>query len=82
MKNKELENYYNTFLDLFAYSGRKQLLEELETTVDQLNDLRSIQDAQDLAFRQGQLEALLTILNFETSVRKAIDSIEEDENAL
>lgn len=82
MKNKELETYYNTFLDLFAYSGWKQLLEELETTVDQLNDLRSIQDAQDLAFRQGQLEAILTILNFETSVRKAIDTIEEDENAL
>jgi hypothetical protein len=82
VKNKELESYYGNFLDLFTTPGWKQLLEDLETTVTQLNDIRSIRDAQDLAYRQGQLESISIFLNFETSVRKAIDSIEEDENAL
>ena len=82
MKNKELETYYNNFLDLFITPGWQQFLEDLGTTVDQLNDIRSIDGIQDLAYRQGQLETVTTFLNFEASVRETIRALEEDENDL
>jgi len=82
MKDRELDSYYSNFLSLFLHPGWLQLLQELGTTEQQLSEIRSIRDGQDLVFRQGQLEAITTILNFEESVRKTIETIEEDENAL
>lgn len=82
MKNKELEDYYGSFFELFTLPGWKNLVEQVQTTVDQLNQIRTIRDHRDLDFRQGQLDALTTLLNFEASIRQTMDTLEADENAV
>lgn len=81
MNNKELEEYYDNFLDLFNHKGWKQLLEDLGSTAKNLNDVATIRDERDLDFRQGQLTTITTLLNFPESVRQTIDSIEAEEDA-
>lgn len=82
MKNKELESYYDNFFELFNTSGWIQIQEQIKETVNQVNDIRSIKDHRDLDFRQGQLDALRTLLNFEASIRQTVESIEAEEDAV
>ena len=82
MKNKELESYYDNFFELFGTAGWKQLQKELETTAENINDIRSIKDPRDLDFRQGQLDVVRTMLNFEASIRQTVESIEAEEDAV
>lgn len=79
MNNKELETYYNNFLDLFSLPGWKQLLDQLGSTADSLNSVSTIRDSRDLDFRQGQLAVITTLLNFQASVDQTVASIEAEE---
>lgn len=82
MKDQDLDKFYNNFLALFTLPGWTQLLEELEITVAQINDIRSTSDNQDLFYRKGQLDTVTTLLNFESSIRETVRTLEEDEDAL
>jgi hypothetical protein len=79
VNNKDLERYYDNFFELFNLDGWKQLQEQLETTATQINDIRAIKDPRDLDFRQGQLDALRTLLNFEDSIRQTVVALEVEE---
>lgn len=79
MNNKELETYYNNFLDLFSLPGWKQLLDQLRSTADSLNTVTTIRDCRDLDFRQGQLAVITTLLNYQASVDQTVASIEAEE---
>ena len=80
MNNKELEEYYSNFLELFNLPGWKQLLDQLRTTADSLNNVSTIRDSRDLDFRQGQLNAISTLLNFQASIDQTIASLEAEAN--
>lgn len=82
MKNKELERYYDNFFDIFHTEGWKQLQDQLEVTVNQLNDIRTIKDPRDLDFRQGQLDAIRTLVNFEASIRQTVEALEAEEDVV
>lgn len=84
MNNKELESYYDNFIDLFSLPGWKQLQEQLEATEANLNQIRTIKDHRDLDFRQGQMDVLVTLLSFEASIRQTIEALgaEESSNAV
>lgn len=77
--NKEIEEYYENFLELFSLPGWKQLLEQLQATANSLNNVVTIRDNRDLDFRQGQLAVITTLLNFQASVDATIASIEAGE---
>lgn len=76
---KEIEDYYDSFLELFSLPGWKQLLEQLQATAEGLNNVATIRDTRDLDFRQGQLAVITTLLNFQASVDATIASIEAGE---
>lgn len=74
--NKELEDYYENYLDLFALPGWKQLLDNLRLTAETLNNVATIRDCRDLDYRQGQLATITTLLNFQDTISQTIASIE------
>lgn len=79
MNNKELENYYGNFLELFLLPGWKQLQEQLRQTAESLNDVSTIRDQRDLDFRQGQLKTITTLLAFQVTVEQTLTSIETED---
>ena len=63
--DRDDEAYYNSYFDLFRTDGWKQLIGELTQNAATNNNVTVVKDTQDLYFRQGQLEVLLYLLQFE-----------------
>ena len=75
----EEEKYYECYFDLFLTSGWKQLITEIE---DSLNDysIEDIKDEKHLAFVQGERAALKRLANFEAGIRNSYDyNLEADD---
>ena len=75
----ELEKYYNNYFSLFRNKGWKQLMEELNNTVAQTNDVQNIKDSEDLFIRKGQLAVMANILNLEATVRASHEQVVAEE---
>jgi hypothetical protein len=75
--DRDDEQYYNNYFDLFRNDGWKQLVEELTDTAANINNVAVIKDAQDLFFRQGQLDILWMLLKFEDSINNSYDDLVE-----
>lgn len=73
--DREDEKYYNDYFDLFRSDGWKQLIEELTQNAATINNVAVIKDAEDLFFRQGQLEVLVSLLKFEDSINNSYDDL-------
>ena len=71
----ELEKYYNNYFSLFRNKGWKQLMEELENTAKNTNDLQLVKDNEDLCIRKGQLAVIANVLNLETTVRDSHEQV-------
>lgn len=77
--NKELETYFDNFNQLFNNKGFKQLLEEISVTTNQLSDVQTVKDIEELFFRKGQLAAFATILNLESTIKATREQAEAEE---
>jgi len=77
LMDRDDEQYYNNYFDLFRNDGWKQLVEELTDTAANINNVAVIKDAQDLFFRQGQLDILWMLLKFEDSINNSYDDLVE-----
>ena len=78
--NREDEKYYNDYFDLFRSDGWKQLTEELTQNAYAINNVALVKDAEDLFFRQGQLEVLVYLLQFEDSIMEtSFDELETND---
>ena len=73
--DRDDEAYYNSYFDLFRTDGWKQLTEELTQNAATNNNVAVIKDAEDLFFRQGQLEVLVYLLQFEDSINNSYDDL-------
>lgn len=76
---REEELYYNNFFDLFGSDGWKQLIKELEEK-EKGYDVSLINDVESLNFCKGELNVLRSLLNFETFIESAYDSIKTTSN--
>ena len=74
---KEVEQYYNIYFELFRSDGWKQLTEELTEVAAHTNNVAIVKDAQDLFFRQGQLDILMWLLKFEDSINNNYEDLVE-----
>lgn len=79
--NKELEDYYNNFFELFRTNGWKQLIEELNNNIEQTDNLETVKDEQDLFFRKGQLSVFKSFTNLELVIRTAQEQAELEEES-
>jgi hypothetical protein len=76
--DKQLEEYYNNYFDLFNNKGYKQLIEDLKANVVVINNVDAVKDESDMYFRKGQLNVLASLLSFETTIYNAFEEINND----
>ena len=75
----ELETYFNNYNELFNHEGFKQLIQELSTNAQQLADIQTVKDQEDLYFRKGQVAALATVINLQGTIEAAREQAEVEE---
>jgi hypothetical protein len=76
--DRELEEYFDNYFSLFNHPGFKQLVSEITANAEKLADIQSVKDAEELFYRKGQVAALATVINVETTVRATRDQAEEE----
>lgn len=78
--DRELEEYFDNYNELFNRKGYSQLLQEIHNKIAVLNDVSSIKDDNDLFFRKGQIEAYRTVLALQDTVDAARSQAEDVED--
>ena len=76
--DRTLQEYYEALFTTFSTDGWKLFIEDMQSNFDTLNNVANIADAKELHFKQGQLSALSTLINFETAMRNAYDVAEAE----
>jgi hypothetical protein len=74
MIDQELEQYYNTYRDLFASEGFKLLVEDLGNSSIGINSIENAKDTNDMHFRKGQMAVIAHIINLEAQIDAAEES--------
>ena len=70
----EDEKYVNSMYEMFRTDGWKQLLEDLQKNIVNINSVEATKDNDDMWFRKGQLN----ILTFITSLEAQAENMEAD----
>ena len=78
--DKETQDYFDRYFDLFASQGWKQFIEDMEDNRTLMSDLLTVKDANDLYYRKGQLEVLNRIVNFQLAIENAYEEVTNEEN--
>lgn len=77
--DKETEEYYNKYFDLFTTDGWKQLIEDLKQNALAINSVEATKDANDLYLRKGQLNVLAYLLNLESTVNTNFEELQKED---
>lgn len=77
--DKETEEYYSKYFDLFRTEGWKQLIEELRQNAMMINSVENTKDRDDLFIRKGQLKVLAYLLNFESNMETSFAELEKED---
>ena len=77
--DKETEEYYNKYFDLFTTDGWKQLIEELRQNALAINSVEATKDSDDLYIRKGQLNVLAYLLNLESTVNNNFEELQKED---
>lgn len=77
--DKETEEYYSKYFDLFRTEGWKQLIEELKQNAMLINSVENTKDQEDLFIRKGQLKVLAYLLNFESNMETSFAELEKED---
>lgn len=77
--DKELQTHYENMFSMMATSGWKTLMEDTQRIKDTLSDITSVTDAQQLYFRQGQVDNLNWLLGLKGLYEKAYEDLTSEE---
>lgn len=77
--DKELQTYYEETFSTMATQGWSFLMEDLEKLKQELENIRTVKDAQSLSYRQGQLDILDLILNRKKTCEEIYDQLLQEE---
>lgn len=77
--DKELQTYYEETFSMMATEGWKALMEDLEKLKQELENIRTVKDAQTLSYRQGQLDILDLILNRKKTCEEIYEQLLQEE---
>lgn len=77
--DKETQEYYSKYFDLFRTEGWKQLIEELRQNAMMINSVENTKDHEDLFVRKGQLKVLGYLLNFESNMEASFEELEKED---
>lgn len=76
--DKDTEQYYNNYWDLFASEGWKQFIEDIEENRTLMSDLMAVKDANDLFYRKGQLEILNRIVSLKELLERSYKEAQDE----
>ena len=77
--DKETEEYFNTYFDLFRNDGWKLLVKELTANAMHINNVQVIKDTNDMYFRKGQLDILASVVNLENTINTSYLEAKNDD---
>lgn len=66
--NNELEAYYDDLREMFATTGWKHLIQDYNDNLLNVNSIVNTKDANDMWFRKGQANVILSIINLEENI--------------
>tara|TARA_B110000908_G_scaffold170773_1_gene231331 strand:- start:2048 stop:2305 length:258 start_codon:yes stop_codon:yes gene_type:complete len=78
MVDKEVENYYEAYFDLFMQAGWKQFISDVQSASDSIQ-LLALQDAKELHLAQGQMQVFQRLLSWQDSITNGYDLVKEEE---
>jgi hypothetical protein len=78
--DKDTQQYFDRYFDMFASEGWKQFIEDMEGNRELMSDLMTVKDANDLFYRKGQVDVLNRIVNFQDSIENAHKVLANEEN--
>ena len=77
LEELDVEEYYGGLKMMFTSQGWALFQAELLEQAELIGDLQVVTDARDLHYRQGQLATIGTILNFQDTIRRAEEELNE-----
>lgn len=75
--DKDLQKYYESSFEMFTSEGWKYLIEDFQKLATELNNIRTATDAQQLFYRQGQLDILDLVLKRKEMCEKVWEELNE-----
>lgn len=77
--NLELQKYYEETFSMMATEGWSFLMEDLDKLKQELENVRTVKDAQSLSFRQGQLDILDLLLNRKKTCEEIYNQLQQED---
>ena len=74
--DKELQTYYEETFSMMATQGWGFLMEDLEKLKQQVENIRTVEDAQTLHYRRGQLDILDLMLNRKKTCEEVYEQLQ------
>lgn len=73
----ELQKYYENRFSMMATDGWSDLIEDIDSMVEALNNISTIQDEKDLQFKKGELSILTWLKNLKEVSERAYEELNE-----
>ena len=73
----ELQRYYESRFDTMATEGWKDLMEDIDTMINSLNNISTIPDEKSLQFKKGELSILVWLKTLKQVSTQAYEELNE-----
>jgi len=77
MMTPELQKYYEARFDLMSKEGWKDLMEDIDTMIESLNNISTIPDEKSLQFKKGELSILTWLRTLKEVSERAFEELNE-----
>jgi len=73
--NKDLQDYYENYFEMFSTKGWKQLMEEVDESIDAFR-IDNINSEQELMIARGQLSQLRSLKGLQAVIEQAYEDFD------
>jgi hypothetical protein len=73
----ELQKYYEARFDTMSTQGWKDLMEDIDTMIESLNNISTIPDEKSLHFKKGELSILTWLRTLKEVSERAFEELNE-----
>ena len=72
-----LQKYYEARFDMMSKEGWKDLMEDIDTMIESLNNISTIPDEKSLHFKKGELSILTWLRTLKEVSERAFEELNE-----
>lgn len=76
--DKELQTYYEETFSTMSTKGWAFLIEDFTKLKQELDNIRTVKDAQSLSYRQGQLDILDLLLSRKKTCEEVYEQLQQE----